>query len=223
MRLKAMAERFDARPQRERLIMATMTLLLVVAMLVQFLIEPVLRRSTVSEQQLAVVQARLDSLESQLPALEAAAGRDPDLPLDALHASMTRSLLEVDETLQARMQRVVEPAEMVAALQMLLRESSGVRLREVRNVLPAPVTVAERQDATTEPGISETTPRLYRHGLKITLEGDFFSLLNYVLQVERHERRFAWKSLRLVVEAYPKALLEIELQTLSLDAGWLDV
>ncbi len=224
MNISEIPQRFDERPQRERVIMTVMAVLLTGLGLFQFLIDPALKKAALANNQLKEINARLTVLEAQVPALTEASRRDPNVPLDAAFETLKLALAKVEADIESRMDRLVRPSDMIPALQALLEQEPGVRLREVRNLEPVPLYVGEQIGGSgeTQPD-GQRSPDLYRHGLKIVIEGDYFSLLEYVLRVERHDGRFAWGSLNLTVEEYPLSRLEIELQTLSLEAGWLDV
>src|SRR5690606_41799359 len=72
--------------------------------------------------------------------------------------------------------RLVSPTRMQKLLEDLLRRQSGLRLVDLQS-FSAPLSVPDAQDAQA-PAV------LYRHGLRLTLEGGYFDLLAYLRTVQ---------------------------------------
>lgn len=64
---------------------------------------------------------------------------------------------------------------------------------------------------------------LYRHGIRIVFEGDYFSTLRFVESVEQLPSRLYWNKLDYVVDKYPIAKVELELNTLSINKDFISV
>ena len=64
---------------------------------------------------------------------------------------------------------------------------------------------------------------LFQHGLLLVVEGDFFSIQNYLEEIESLEWRFYWKRFDYLVQEFPTAKVEIELYTLSTSKAFIGV
>jgi len=125
--------------------------------------------------------------------------------LDALQAK----LATVDASLQSMTQGLVTPRAMLDLVQQVLNRSAGVRLVSLEN-LPA---------AAAVPG--QTEGGLYRHGLKIVVDGRYPDLVRYLTQLEGLHWKVFWDRADLETRRYPTSRLTIVLYTLSLHKGWI--
>ena len=75
--------------------------------------------------------------------------------------------------------------------------------------------------AATRPAGAPTT--LYRHGVELTLEGSFGDLMNYVAGLEELPQRVLWGALSFRVEQHPRAVLKLQLFTLSSARHWIEI
>ncbi|MBV2133425.1 type II secretion system protein M [Pseudomonas sp. MAP12] len=188
---------------------------------------------------------RLDA-RSALAELQARAAVDPDLALrQALLAAQAVRDGQLD-ALQRETAALIDPQRMQRVLQDLLQTRPGLRLLGLESfsaplVLPAapaadPQRPASGQPAavatanTANPAAPAPAPILYRHGMRLTLEGSYFELRDYLQDIERQSlgqdgRRLFWERLDYQVdEAGPgKARITLELYTLSREAGWIGV
>ncbi|GAB3447608.1 type II secretion system protein GspM [Massilia solisilvae] len=62
---------------------------------------------------------------------------------------------------------------------------------------------------------------LYRHGVEITVRGQYLDMIDYMNALESLPTQLFWGGARLEVEDYPTARLTLTLYTLSLDSKWL--
>ena len=80
------------------------------------------------------------------------------------------------------------------------------------------VEIAEVEKINIEPVITQAQPeqlRLYRHGIKIKLQGQYFQLKDYLMQLENLSWKFFWQEFDYQLKAYPVSQLEIEIYSLS--------
>jgi MSHA biogenesis protein MshJ len=59
--------------------------------------------------------------------------------------------------------------------------------------------------------------------MNLTLQGDYFSTLNYLKALENLPWRIHWDSIDYNVKAYPQAETRIQVYTLSFEQDWLGV
>jgi MSHA biogenesis protein MshJ len=64
---------------------------------------------------------------------------------------------------------------------------------------------------------------IYRHGVEITLAGNYLDLLAYLRDLEKQQSQMYWGKLDLSVASYPTATLKLSVYTVSLDLAWLIV
>jgi MSHA biogenesis protein MshJ len=62
---------------------------------------------------------------------------------------------------------------------------------------------------------------LYRHGVQVTVRGNYLDMVDYLGTLEAMPSRLFWGSAELKVEQYPDARLTLTVYTLSLDEKWM--
>jgi MSHA biogenesis protein MshJ len=62
---------------------------------------------------------------------------------------------------------------------------------------------------------------LYRHGVEVTVRGNYLDMVNYMDALESMPTQLFWGRAQLEVEEYPSARLTLTLYTLSLDQKWM--
>ena len=72
-------------------------------------------------------------------------------------------------------------------------------------------------------GAPSGAPKLYRHTLVLRLEGSYLDCLAYLEQIERLPWRLYWTRLEVDAGEYPRNDIVLEVQTLSLEQGWIGV
>ena len=108
---------------------------------------------------------------------------------------------------------------MATVLEKVLHQKTRLKLIRVTN-LPA---VELTADALADHSNLEQGSLLYRHGVELQLEGDFFETLRYLQALEELPWQILWGSLTYEVETFPRASITLRLNTLSTNAGWIGV
>ncbi len=216
--IAAVRARIDARTRRERLLLAA-SVLLVVLMLWEFTLRaPLSQQRTRAEQQAerlsdqtAELRTTIDDVEEQLA--EARAGGE------ASRLERLRKRLDaVDSRLEARTQRLISPEQMVDVLRNMIAGDEALTLVALRNEPVEPIIEEERGDAD-----EGAVPRVYRHGVEVTVEGEYFAVLAYLQRLEGLDWAFQWRRLEIERVDYPRARATLSLATLSLAEDWIGV
>lgn len=233
--MNPLLQRWQALAPREQWLACAVALLLLALGWLQFGHEPLAQSLRRVEGERQSAQARRLEARRALAELQARAAVDPDLALrQALLAAEA-----VRDSQLAALQRdtaaLIDPPHMQQVLQELLQSRPGLRLLGLESfsaplVLPAPPAAPAAPAVAGQP-VSAATPApiLYRHGMRLTLEGSYFELRDYLRDVEQRSqqggRRLFWERLDYQVgEAGPgKARIVVELYTLSREAGWVGV
>ena len=77
------------------------------------------------------------------------------------------------------------------------------------------------EDSAAAPGQAPAPALLYRHGVEVTVRGNYLDMIDYMSALEAMPTRLFWGRAQLDVEAYPAARLTLTLYTLSLDRKWM--
>lgn len=233
--MNPLLQRWQALAPREQWLACAVALLLLALGWLQFGHEPLAQSLRRVEGERQSAQARRLEARRALAELQVRAAVDPDL---ALRQALLAAEAVRDGQLAA-LQRdtaaLIDPPHMQQVLQELLQSRPGLRLLGLESfsaplVLPAPPAAPAAPAVAGQPASAATpAPILYRHGMRLTLEGSYFELRDYLRDVEQRSqqggRRLFWERLDYQVgEAGPgKARIVVELYTLSREAGWVGV
>jgi MSHA biogenesis protein MshJ len=234
-RVLSLVRRFDARPQRERLIIMVAIAALLLLAGDRFWLTPSFRHFNKASQ--ALTDARRDQQaladESERRRVEGDAARR-ELNTDI--AQWRERTNAAAHELAATQAGLIGPDRMVSLLEQMLPRQGGVRVVGLKTLAPqdarsplAPATpTAATPAAATLAVPATTTPTgnasLYRHGVELTVEGSYGDLMNYLAALESLPGpRLLWGGVKLKVEHHPAVQLSLTVYTLSLDKAWLEL
>jgi len=120
--------------------------------------------------------------------------------------------------LSERTQRLIAPEQMVEVLRSMVSGDESLALVGLENQPVEPLIREQSSD-----NADEAIPRVYRHGIEVTLEGDYFAVLAYLRRLEGQPWAFQWQSLAIERIDYPTARATLSLATLSLAEDWIGV
>jgi len=233
------SDKFAALTRRERAIIAAALVFGGGFVIVNFGIDPVLRKArsattveVAARGELAQQRALMDLLKAQ--------SSDPDAGNRQRLAKAKQDLAAVGERLARFEEGMVPPARMQAFLEGLLARHRSIEVMGLRTlpvtlvgapagVKPATGAVSQAaKDSVGDPSAQAgeapaSEDGIYQHGIELRLEGSYNDLLNYLAELERMPERVMWNSVSLKVSKYPRSILMLRIYTLSLDKKWLIV
>jgi MSHA biogenesis protein MshJ len=178
-------------------------------------IEPVVKQKNDARLLNKQRNIELVRFDQQISDLEIALKNDPNKPLMERRAEIETSLEALDEKLKSQTFDLIPPQEMSQVLEQVLANIGNLKLIEVASIPPETVVQTSTQGGEQI--------NLYQHGVKLVLEGEFFAVQTYLEQIEQLEWQFYWRKFDYKVEEYPKAMVEIDLYTLSTSQAFIGV
>lgn len=129
----------------------------------------------------------------------------------------------------------IRPEQMAQVLRGLLKKEPGLRLVSLQSLEVEPLftekkpkkaegrKAASQKKAPEEQKALRQYPDVFKHGVVIEFQGDYASTVNYLQNLERLPWKFYWEGVGYEVQQHPKALVTINVFTLSLDKDWIGV
>lgn len=230
--MNALRDYWNARAPREQWLACAVALLVPALAWLAFAHEPLALRVQQLDSAQRSAEARRLEARSALAELQARAAVDPDRAvrqaLQAAQALREHQLASLDRETAA----LIDPQRMQQVLRDLLQQRPQLRLLALESfsaALELPTPPGEDQPAAGAAPAS-AAPLLHRHGMRLTLEGSYFELRDYLQGIERQSlaadgRRLFWERLDYQVgeDGPSRARIVIELYTLSREAGWIGV
>lgn len=222
-------EKFKSITAREQYLIIATGLVAIVFILYSLFLDAPTQAIEQLNEKITQTQRSTQNNQNSIQLLAQALREDPNVALSKELAQYQAKLGAIDQQLLALTSDLIDPIQMRYALIKLLKLQKGVKLLSFQ-VLPAsPVTktkaemVAKNnsQPENNVAAIAEETQvntpqlRLYRHGIKIKLQGQYFQLKDYLTQLEDLSWTFFWQEFDYQLKAYPVSELEIEIYSLS--------
>ncbi len=215
LRLQQARRLFDARPVRERALIALAASAVVFMAADALWLTPAWKHWSASRTAWRAAQAQQASLQQELQRAQDQ-GQADEVQLRQQLASVRQTLREGDEALRRHEASLIGPDRMVPLLEQLLAGHRQLRVRSLLSLAKVDVLA----DAAGTPPVA---PALYRHGVELVAEGRYSDLLAYVQSLEALPQRLRWGDLQFRVEQHPRCVLTLRVYTLSLDRRWLEI
>ncbi len=214
-----LAQRFQGYSLRERVLVAGMLTVVVMALCFTLMLEPALKQRRSLQAQMAELNQQTATVGEQLAALTARL-RDPDAELRARIKSVQDEIGTIDGRLHTLERALVPPTRMAGLLEQMLKRNARLQLVELRKL---PVTALVEKPQGKEGSAADDRAGVYKHGVEITVQGSYADLYAYLQTLEKLPQQLFWGEVKLVTETYPRNRMTIVVYTLSLDKTWLTV
>lgn len=209
---KRYAEWLDAMTLRERvLIFAAGTVFLVAIAKIGF-IDPQLSLQRKYSRSVGEQREAIQTAQEQIRKLASEQREDPNEVLRARISALKSEVGSLETAIAGEERRFTSPEQMRETLAAMLGAHQGLRLVDLKT-LP------------TEPLVTGTGPsprRVYRHGVELTIEGEYLSIHSYLVGLEALRSKLNWGRAELTA-AYPTTRLKLTVYTMSVDPAWLIV
>ncbi len=206
----------DSRKQSERVLLLVAVIALAAFLADAYFFQPLQIRQKALNGQIEQLNGQVAQAMAQQAEIRARAARDPNAPLRRQIEQLFAQQATVDARLDELGTQFISPQERATLLRQVLEQHRQLKLVEMVNLSPDLVFDAKEVEAGTK-------PRIYRHGLSMTLQGSYLDAVAYLQALEALPWRFLWDSVAISTETYPTTVVTITLYTLSLDERWIGV
>jgi MSHA biogenesis protein MshJ len=221
--MKRLKARFETLSRRERIIVTIAAWLAVLLVVDTLALSPARQRGTLLNKSISEKEVEVGRLEAELTGLRASLAEDPDAPLKRRIAELEKLISGIDGKLMAARSRIVPPEKMTELIEQILRHNRQLGLVSL-NSIPPEALVREDPAVDAKANVPDAGAGvLYRHGMELTLGGNYLDMLDYVSQLEQLPWKMYWGRLELKVDEYPRAILRLRVYTLSMDKAWLSI
>lgn len=227
-----LATRVDALSLRERIMVFAACAAAIVFLMHFFALGPQLRKQDALNAQITQQQNNIEGIDNEIRARVEAARNDPDAAVRTRLAAVRRETEELSGQLRAMQNGLVAPERMAPLLDSILRANGRLTLVSVRTLPVESVLEAGRRAAASAPDAAAapapaaqaqpgSAGLLYRHGVEITVRGNYLDMIAYMNALEGLPTQLFWGRAQLEAETWPASRLTLTLYTLSLDRKWM--
>ena len=225
-RLVALGARIDALSLRERGMVFVAVGAAILFIVYSLLLGPLFAKKAELDTQIAQVRNNISGIDGEISAKLQGFTTDPDVPNRARLAKAKADIDALGGKLRALEQGLVAPEKIAPLLEAILAKNGRLTLVSMKTLPATPVTEAGVSPAPTAAvaaptGAPPPPALLYRHGVQVTVRGNYLDMINYMHALETMPTQLLWSSAALEVEEYPDSRLTLTLHTLSLDRKWM--
>ena len=221
-RLQQLGVRVDALSLRERALVFAASVAIVGFAGQQLVLAPIYREQAALQQTIDQQRNNMSGIDAEIAARVTAYQNDPDAAPRHRLDSVKRESAQLANSLLAMEHGLVPPERMAPLVDAILRANGRLQLVSMRT-LPVE-TISGRKEiagAAPAPEAGGSPDMLYRHGVEVTVRGNYLDMVNYMSALEAMPTRLFWGKAQLDVEEYPASRLTLTLHTLSLDRNWM--
>ncbi|MDQ7990770.1 MAG: type II secretion system protein GspM [Candidatus Dactylopiibacterium sp.] len=217
-----LSDRFNACAPRERLLIFLALTAVCAGVLYLTVIDPALASQRAAQASLEQDVQRLRVLDAQEVEMIRGAAADPDQVTRQSLAEAHARLDGLQAELLGADSGLVDPARVNDVLHALIAAQRGLSFVSMQSTavedLLASAPTAPASAAL--PG-GDHARGLYRHTLKLSLQGDYNALMRYVGEVEKLPWGLRLGEVAIQTEHWPVARLDLTLTLISLERAWL--
>jgi MSHA biogenesis protein MshJ len=216
------AERYEAFSLRERMLIAGAVLVFIYMLWDAMLMSPEHLRQKNMVGEMYGLNQQMEEMDTQILTFSQKLSQGESQQMGRRLQDMREALTRLEQQQQELTVEFIRPEQMAGVLRGMLGAESGLVLTQLQSLgaepLFPPVETKEGVEMAEARG-----PQIFKHGMRVTFEGDFFATLRYLQALEDMPWRFYWDGLEYRVLQYPKARVTITVHTLSLEKGWIGV
>ncbi|WP_323992543.1 MSHA biogenesis protein MshJ [Aeromonas dhakensis] len=197
------ADKLAALSQRERVLIMLTGVVLVGSIATYGWLDAAVVRLEQDRLALSAAQRDLEIMDLENQGKQARLARDPDQNVRTQLAGVDEEIGKLDAALKAQTVDLIQAHEMPEVLEALLSRSANLHMVALTSLAPEPLMAGEQRI------------NLFKHGIRLKLEGGYFDVYQYLKALEALPRHFYWKQFDYQVQEHPRAVVEMEIYTLS--------
>lgn len=203
MQWQVWADKLAALSQRERVLIMLTGVVLVGSIATYGWLDAATVRLEQDRLALSAAQRDLEIMDLENQGKQARLARDPDQNVRTQLTGVDEEIGKLDAALKAQTVDLIQAHEMPEVLEALLSRSANLHMVALTSLAPEPLMAGEQRI------------NLFKHGIRLKLEGGYFDVYQYLKALEALPRHFYWKQFDYQVQEHPKAVVEMEIYTLS--------
>lgn len=208
--IESLVNQFDSLTKREKIIAVTTLIILVWWAWDTFFYQSLSTQRSQVKTELSNIKNQLSAQQRKADQIEALGKLDPNLSNKQKLKEIQTEFNKLKQQLDFGSKKFVPAYSMAEVLGDMLRKNNRLKLIHLETL---PVSTLSKNDAQKS--------WVYRHGLSLTLSGNYLNTLNYLKSLESLPWRLNWGSIDYQVKEFPIAETTLQVYTLSFEENWL--
>ncbi len=198
---------------RERLLVLGATLALVFSGGWFMVGEPIYLTNQKLQKSIDNTTTQVKNLKSDLQDIEQQLKNDPDAKVKQQIKELQQETDGLKQQLVADLNLVLSPESMTEMVKGIMQSANGVQIVELTSMPVAEISA----------GSEEQKVVLYKHPIKIRVQGQYFKLQQFVRSLKNIPYTIYWENVSYQVEQYPNGELTIEIYSVGTSKELLSV
>jgi MSHA biogenesis protein MshJ len=208
------SKRFLTLQIRERKLIFYATQVVIIWLAAVLFIEPLLQQTSQLNQQNVDTEQQIQRLQQQTAIIQRALNVDLNEQVQAQIGAQQQVEQELTQKIQQMTGSYISANQMLTLLEDLLVKMPEVQLAALENFPAKPVLIGTDAKAA---------PLLFQHRTKLVFLGNYASLQQLLSQLQQLSWQLHWVKLNYKVIKYPEAQLQLELETVSESANYVQI
>ncbi|MGF6180157.1 MSHA biogenesis protein MshJ [Massilia sp. UYP32] len=217
-RILTLRARIDALSLRERALVCLAACALLAFLGHALVLAPMEAAQEALRAQIAQQRSGMAAIDEAITGRVQAFQHDPDAQARTRLNALRQEMGQLGDQLLAIEHGLVPPERMGPLIDGILRANGRLKLVSMRTLPVEPLAGPGTPAPAPAPAAA---PLLYRHGIEVTVRGNYLDMVDYMSALDAMPTRMFWGRAQLDVEEYPAARLTLTLHTLSLDRQWM--
>ena len=217
-RLRAFDDSFSARTVRERAVFGAGIAAVLFFSIDSIGIRPVTEKIDRADLAIERTENTLVELEKLSRSLNGAEMSEEEKRFFERKKRLQAQLGEIDSQIAAEISELVPPQAIVSVLEEILAPIRSLQIINVQSQEPYRL-----GSGRTESKSSASMGALYRHSVRIEIEGDFAATVEFLKQAENSRWNLLWDRLEYQVDEFPTATITLDIHTISDQEEWIGV
>lgn len=223
-RIQALADRFESFSVRERALISLAVFAVLFLLWDTFLMSPEEMHQKQMIGKMHSTNNKIAQLSTDLNTMTEVKRGGDDSQVRARIEEVKRLLASLEKQEQEMTVEFIRPQQMAGVLKDMLASEGKLVLRSLESLGASPLFPPEPNQGQAQGNLPRaTSPTVYKHGMRVVFEGDYFSTKDFLHSLESMPWRFFWDNVEYQVIKYPRARVTITIHTLSLETGWIGV
>ena len=206
---------------REKYMLLGIGLFLILYLIVWFIITPLHDEMAKSKKQIKQNHQSLAQAKTKIDMFSHALTQDYTLQLRKELEQAKLELKNIDQDLSQFSQGFIPPYKMAQVLKQLLKVNQSLQLKSFGLEAVKPVVIGKENTENKTSTSKKNNVAFYEHSMALTIEGDYFSLLNYVKSLGKIKEKLFISQFQYQVMEYPQAELKLVIATVSADEKFI--
>ena len=207
---------FSALSKREQVVVLALGFVLVAFVWDQLFLSPLQAKSARLKAEISSVNKQILSQNEELQQMMQLSEDDPNLDLRNRESHLNAQTGDLKSKIAGLTDNLIPPKQMSKIMEQVLHQETGLVLKKVNSL--------ESKRLTLEEGTEQTSGDkhiLFKHGVEMHLEGDYFETIRYLKALEDLSWSLIWSNVEYEVIEFPNAKIRIKINTLSEHSGWI--